>query len=1003
MIPTFSPEQWEQVSPYLDEALEMAPEQRATWMSSLRHEDPKLAEILQSLLDEQQRLQQEGFLEGAPAGTPGVLAGQSLGAYTLISQIGQGGMGSVWLARRSDGRFERQAAVKFVNVALAGHAAEERFRREGTILGRLTHPHIAELLDAGVSSAGQPYLILEYVDGTTIDEYCDQHKLDVEERVRLFLDVLAAVAHAHANLIVHRDIKPSNVLVTTGGEVKLLDFGIAKLLEAEGQSGEATSLTHEGGSALTPQFAAPEQLSNQPVTTATDVYALGVLLYMLLSGRHPAGPGPYSPAQLVKAVIDTEPPRMSDTLQASSAEAEVTATSRSTVPDRLRRRLRGDLDTIVAKALKKPPAERYASVTALADDLHRYLGREPISAQPESAWYRTRKFLSRRRWAVASAASVGFALALGLTAALWQAHIARRETRVATAMEGFLEDIFRANSSDQEDPVKARQTTARELLDIGARKVDSELASEPEAKLNILSTLGRMYVDLGLDDQAVSLLRKRVDLARARFGNNATEVAAALVDLGGALHASHSVNEEEAVLLEAKRVLDQRRDFTSQQRGNLLVMLTQHYQSSDLQQALDYARQAVTLYRRYPGDPQLSESLFQEGVVFSLLEQPRQAEPLFAEAVQLSIKILGDPNRDLPRFYAYQGQTQQELMEFAAAEASLRGAALAAQKINGDDHVDTLETELRLGLFLVGSSRTQEGLQHIERAKDIVLRIRGEADPFYTPQVFLEYGWALAAAGRLEDGLAYISKAIENRRQNRPGTRFLGQMLEREASVLIELGRYPDAERAVDEADLIAKKVHVPTSYLLAQDKARLLIVTGRAREAKAALELYHPAPAAEGAPLSLDALKMLVSKAEVALALGDGESASHLATQVTQTIAGNPAQPYLKGLEARASLIEGRGSLLLAHPTDALPLLQRAVELRKSIMEPGSPALADAQLALAGCYLDLSDSERAKALAASASEALASHRELSHEYTQPLAELEKRLRHVSASRAGAS
>ena len=187
------------------------------------------------------------------------LAGQTVGPYTLISQIGQGGMGSVWLARRSDGRFERQAAVKFVNIALAGRATEERFKREGSILGRLTHPHIAELLDAGISSDGQPYLILEYVDGEAIDQYCDEHKLDVEARVGLFLDVLAAVAHAHANLIVHRDIKPSNVLVTTSGEVKLLDFGIAKLLEGEGQAGAATLLTHEGGSALTPQYAALDE------------------------------------------------------------------------------------------------------------------------------------------------------------------------------------------------------------------------------------------------------------------------------------------------------------------------------------------------------------------------------------------------------------------------------------------------------------------------------------------------------------------------------------------------------------------------------------------------------------------------------------------------------------------------------------------------------------------------------------------------------------------------
>jgi len=335
-------------------------------------------------------------------------------------------MGSVWLARRSDGRFERQAAVKFVNIALAGRATEERFKREGSILGRLTHPHIADLLDAGVSPDGQPYLILEYVDGEAIDRYCDEHKLDVEARVCLFLDVLAAVAHAHANLIVHRDIKPSNVLVTTGGEVKLLDFGIAKLLEGEGQTGAATMLTHEGGSALTPQYAAPEQLTGQPVTTATDVYALGVLLYLLLCGRHPAGSGLHSPAELVKAVLDREPPHASDATTADNSK--LIAERRGATPDKLRRELFGDLDTIVGKALKKDPQERYASVTGFADDLQRYLKHEPISARPDALAYRTAKFLRRNRTVVALTATAIVLVIGSLSTGLY---VANRQRKIA--------------------------------------------------------------------------------------------------------------------------------------------------------------------------------------------------------------------------------------------------------------------------------------------------------------------------------------------------------------------------------------------------------------------------------------------------------------------------------------------------------------------------------------------------------------------------------------------
>src|SRR5580700_3642299 len=409
---TLSPERWQIISPYLDQALAMSDDAQAAWLLSLRQQNPELAAELAALLGEHRMLIQEGFLEkGSPGwSSPPGLAGQSIGPYTLISQIGQGGMGSVWLGRRSDGRFERRVAVKFVNLALAGKGGEERFKREGSILGRLAHEHIAELVDAGVSAAGQAYLVLEYVQGDPIDQYCDQHKLDLEARVRLFLDVLAAVAHAHANLIVHRDIKPSNVLVTTGGEVKLLDFGIAKLLEGEGQTGAATLLTHEGGSALTPQYAAPEQLTGQPVTTATDVYGLGVLLHLLFTGQHPAGSGPHSPAELVRAIVETEPARASGTI--ASADDKTLAEKRGTTPEKLQRQLRGDLDTIVGKALKKNPQERYASVTGFAGDLQRYLKHEPIGARPDTFAYRTAKFLRRNRTVVALG-MVAIALVIG--------------------------------------------------------------------------------------------------------------------------------------------------------------------------------------------------------------------------------------------------------------------------------------------------------------------------------------------------------------------------------------------------------------------------------------------------------------------------------------------------------------------------------------------------------------------------------------------------------------
>ena len=288
---TLSPDQWSLLSTYLDKALTLSEKDRANWLDALRNENAGVARQLEDLLKEHKAIRKEGFLEGTPITieeVPG-LAGQTVGAYRLVAAIGHGGMGTVWMAERNDGRFHRKAAVKFLSASLIGGGGEERFKREGAILGRLSHPNIAELMDAGVSSAGQPYLVLEYVEGEPIDVYCDTHKLDVRARIRLFLDVLEAIAHAHANLIIHRDIKPSNVLVSNEGSVKLLDFGIAKLLEGDGQQGAATFITQEAGSAFTPLFAAPEQLTGGAVTTATDVYELSVLLYVLLTGRHPVG------------------------------------------------------------------------------------------------------------------------------------------------------------------------------------------------------------------------------------------------------------------------------------------------------------------------------------------------------------------------------------------------------------------------------------------------------------------------------------------------------------------------------------------------------------------------------------------------------------------------------------------------------------------------------------------------------------------------------------------
>jgi serine/threonine-protein kinase len=489
---------WRVISPHLDRALDMSTGERTVWLSALQAEDPALAAELQLLLEEQKAICETHFLEHGPSvpNEAPSLAGQTLGAYTLESPLGEGGMGIVWLARRSDGRFEGKAAIRSQRQLIgrsAKHGSGAKARSSAD------HPsHVAHHRRRG-RRAGQPCLVLEYIEGEAIDRYCDAQALDVEERIRLFLDVLSAVAHAHTNLIVHRDLKPSNVLVAKGGNVKLLDFGIAKLLEDDPRPDQVTQITREGRQALTPEYAAPEQVLGEPVTTATDVYALGVLLYVLLGGQHPAGDRTKSPAELIKSIVETQPPRLSDTVASTKTVTRDTltdnATRRAATPAKLKRVLQGDLDNIVAKALKKDPQERYATITALAEDLRRYLDHQPVSARPDSIRYRTAKFVRRHRSMVAAGLLVVLAVAAGLAGTVTQARRAeaqplkahherdraQRELAGTEAMEEFMTFLL---ASKADKPFTVRAVAARRGA--GAPAVCGRLGAAREAAAGVV-------------------------------------------------------------------------------------------------------------------------------------------------------------------------------------------------------------------------------------------------------------------------------------------------------------------------------------------------------------------------------------------------------------------------------------------------------------------------------------------------------------------------------------
>ncbi len=509
---SIDPARWRLINPLLDELLEADSAQRLAVLARIRADDPALAEEVAALLADLVAADQDQFLKGtvfaAPAGTlAGTLAGQVVGNYTLEYLLGEGGMGSVWLAHRSDGRYTGKAAVKFLNRAMFGRGGLERFTREGNLLARLSHPNIAHLIDAGIA-AGQPYLVLEYVEGVAIDQWCDTHALDIKARVRLFLEVLAAVEHAHGRLILHRDLKPSNILVTRDGRVKLLDFGVAKLLQHDPDDPPVTQLA---GRAFTPEYAAPEQVQGGEVSMATDVYALGVLLYGLLTGAHPTAEPGATPVERMRALVETEPRRPSES---TTRTGPATAATRAGTPRQLQRALRGDLDNIIAKALRKVQTERYPTATALGEDLRRFLQDEPVAARPDAAGYRLRKFVRRHRLATGAATATLLALLLGVVGTTWQAYEARRQRDIAIHELTYAEAANEFMSLMLSEGAGAPFTTAQ-LLARASQSVDEQFADSPELRERLQLLIATQYSDTRDFAQAQAVLLRALASARA--------------------------------------------------------------------------------------------------------------------------------------------------------------------------------------------------------------------------------------------------------------------------------------------------------------------------------------------------------------------------------------------------------------------------------------------------------------------------------------------------------
>ena len=499
------PQTWTLLNRLLDEALEQPPGDLDRWLNDLPGEYAGLEPRLRSLLSHAARMESGDFLQTLPKLelAPGDLAGPAnaekpgdiIGNYRLLRELGSGGMGVVWLAERTDGLINRPLALKLPHGAWKRAGLAERMALEREILASLTHPNIAHLYDAGLTPDGQPYLAIEYIEGLRIDVY--SRSLDIHARLRLFAQVARAVAYAHGKLVVHRDLKPANILVNAEGQVRLLDFGIAKLLD-DGTARE-TRLTAASGRALTPDYASPEQIVGEPLTVASDVYSLGVILYELLSGSRPYKIQRDSRGALEDAIVQAEPPLPSSVADPAHRKA-----------------LRGDLDTVVLKALKKHPSDRYLTVYAMLDDIQRYLNHRPVLAQPDGRWYRAHKFLRRNLLAVIATGAILLAIVIGAGVATWQARVAMAEQRRADEVKEFIAGIFREASPYNGG--SAATLTAVELLRQAEARLAPSFTDQPAVRVELAALIAESLVTLGENDAAEPILERTATEAHKTLG-----------------------------------------------------------------------------------------------------------------------------------------------------------------------------------------------------------------------------------------------------------------------------------------------------------------------------------------------------------------------------------------------------------------------------------------------------------------------------------------------------
>jgi len=961
----------EEAHALFERVLAEAPERRAALLDELCADRPELRERIERLL----RLSEgDGFLDRAALRTDGVdppnesayAAGRAIGAYRLLRPLGCGGMAEVWLAERSEGGFHQQTALKL--IARVRGSLAQRFAMEREILAGLVHPGIARLYDGGVEADGTAYMVMEYVEGEHLVAHARANALDRDERLALFLQICDAVAYAHTHLVVHRDLKPANVLVTAEGQAKLLDFGIAKL-QGDGVDAESTRTIY-----LSPAYAAPEQLTGGAIGTATDVYALGMILFELLAGTLPWPDESRPMAAAVRRMLDEAAPPPS---RVAKPDAPVPA-----------RALRGDLDAIVGKALRREPEARYPDARALADDVRRHLDHRPVQARAGARAYVARRFL-RRHWLPLSMAGLLFVAMAGAIAAIaWQAEKARSEARRAEAVQAFLVRLFKPMSSEEKDPVTARQTTARELLDIGAKRIDIELADAPRSRLTMLRLFGSLYQDLALYPQAQHFREQAASLSRGVSGADSDEHIDDLISVVQSTMDNGQNDSAEKPLAEIGAILDERGDAQTKQRGMYLTTASRVHRA-DRERSYAEARQAVEILERFPPTSTLSHAWHNIGNAAVRDKKLLDAIEAFTRSVELSRITEGVPNANLPFQYYSLALTQRLLMRYSQAEASARTAFAFAVAVNGEESLDVMHERSILALILVDSDRIKEGLVEAQEAYALVPRVHG-AEAY----VFVPYGSLILAelrAGELEQAQVHIDDLGERLSAGTLTVKLEDAILNRRIDVAIERGQSAEATRRLDELAAFRKKSKLPAENADNLFRVRLALDDGRFVQARSLIAAF----VANGAtPLVVAAanLQRDLLSAELELRENHLDGALRLATEAGRQAREGELAPYRKAAASEAVMLEGLARLRAGDAAAARPLLESALATQTDLYLPKSPKIAQAQLALAECELVQGHRDEARKLVDQAAVIEAQHSSLSRRYTEPLQRLRAQL-----------